>query len=104
MAKQGYLGAFYGRVQNVMIDDCDEVWDEYTDADVTVSVDTTDKQEGSASVKLVVAGTVSTGDILATEAISSLNLSNYRRIKLWIKADTAVASGDLQLLLDDTAN
>lgn len=88
---------------DVVVEDCEDAWDEYVDADVTVTADSTDKKVGSASVKLSVAAGASAGDILATEAISSMDLSGAYQIALWIKCSVATAAGDLQLLLDDTA-
>jgi hypothetical protein len=52
---------------------------------------------------LVVAGTVSDGD-LVSDSISSLNLSGYTHVEFWAKAITAVAAIDLRLLLDNTAS
>ncbi|MCD6197472.1 MAG: hypothetical protein J7K15_02725 [Deltaproteobacteria bacterium] len=87
-----------------LVEDCEDAWDESVDADVTSSTDTADYKVGSASVKLVVGDDVAAGDILATEAITSLDISGYTYIKLWIKSSVATADGDLQLLLDDTTN
>jgi len=101
MAKQGYLGAFYAKVLDKVVEDCEDAWDEKVDPDVTSEIDEVDYKEGSASVKLTVAGTISDGDILATEIVD-LDLTNHRRITLWIKSLETVASGDLQLLLDES--
>ena len=87
-----------------LVEDCEDAWNESVDEDVTSSADTGDYKMGSASVKLVVGDGVAAGDILATEAITSLDISGYTYIKLWIKSSVATADGDLQLLLDDTAN
>lgn len=89
---------------DVVVEDCEDAWDEYVDPDVTVSVDGTDKKVGTNSVKLTVAATTTAGDILATEAIASMNLTAAYQIALWVKCSVATAAGDLQLLLDDTAN
>ena len=86
------------------IENCEDTWNELVDGAVTSTIDTVDYQEGSASVKLAVAGTISNGDIIATEAITSIDMSPYAKVQFWIKASTATASADLKLLLDDTAN
>jgi len=86
-----------------LVEDCEDAWDELVDADVTSTADTSDYKVGAASAKLVVADAVAAGDILATEAITSLDISGYTYIRLWIKSSVATNSGDLQLLLDDTA-
>ena len=82
---------------------CDVAWDESVDSDVTLSLDTKDYRQGSSSNKLVVAAGAAANDILATDAISSLNLSGYTHVELWIKSTVAAVAGDLKLLLDDTA-
>jgi len=89
---------------SAVIHQCDAVWDESTDSDVTASADTEDHRQGGTSLKLVVAGTVSNGDVLATENITSLNISKYDYVEFWIKCITALASDDLRLLLDNTAS
>jgi hypothetical protein len=86
-----------------VIEDCDAVWTELIDTDVTESADEDDKKYGTASLKLVVAAGASAGDILATQAITSLDLSKKTYVGLWIKSSVTLAAGDLQLLLDDTA-
>ena len=88
----------------LIIEDCEDAWNESVDANVTSTADTTDKQIGAASAKLAVAAGAAAGVILATEAIPSTNLSAHEIVRLWIKCSLATAAGDLQLLLDDTAN
>lgn len=100
MPKQGYLGAFYSKILPVVIDNCDENWDAGTHG--TPELDTGDKQEGTGSVKIVVADAVA-GDILATNDFTAIDLRNHRRVKFWIKASKAIAAGDLALLIDETA-
>jgi len=101
----GYMGIKDASAVDVVIEDCDEdAWNEYVDPDVTSDIDTTDKKVGSASVKLTVGDNASAGDILATEAIASTDISDAWQIALWIKCSVATAAGDLQLLLDDMAN
>lgn len=85
------------------IENCDAAWSESNDADVTVSLDDEDYREGSGAVKLVVAGTVSAGDILASQVVS-VDLSGMTHVEFWIKSSTAVAASDLALILSTTAN
>lgn len=102
MAKQGYLGAFYAKVFDKVVEDCEDAWDESDPVTgVTVSADTSDYKEGSASAKFVMDDTAGIG-VLGSEVVS-LDLTNYRRITLWIKSSIDTADGNLQLLLDDTA-
>jgi len=83
---------------------CDAVWDELVDGDVTASIDTTIEQEGSACLKLVVAAGCAAGDILATQNITSVDLSDCDTVEIWVRASTALDAGDIQLLLDNTAS
>ena len=85
------------------IENCEDRWDELIDTDVTSSVDTSDFKIGSGSVKLVVAAGCAAGDILATEVITSVNLTTYNALKLWVKSSVALDASDIQILLDDTA-
>ena len=89
---------------DLVIHNCDDVWDELVDADVTATADTTYYKEGSASLKLVVAAGCGAGDILATEDITSLDISGCDQVAIWIYSSVALNAGDIQLLLDNTAS
>jgi len=90
-------------VSGVQIEDCEDAWDEFVDGDVTESADAGDKEEGSASAKFEVAAGCGAGDIIATETISSTDISKHAEIKLHIKSSVALDAGDLAILLDNTA-
>lgn len=83
---------------------CDVVFDELVDGDVTATADTTFEKEGNACLKLVVAAGASANDILATDAITSLDLSDCDEVTLWIYSTATLAAGAIQLLLDNTAS
>lgn len=85
------------------IENCDIVWSELVDAAVTVVADDVDYQEGSACNKFSVGAGIGDGDLIATQAITSIDLSPYAKIQFWIKASTATAAADLKLSLDNTA-
>ena len=85
-----------------IVEDCEDAWDELVDGDVTSTADA-DCKVGTKSAKLAVAAAVAAGDILATEVVGSMDLSSYKHINLWIKSSVELALGDMQLLLDDTA-
>lgn len=95
---------FISAFRYLVLEDCEDAWDQSVDADVTSSLETVDKKVGNGSVKLVVADLAAAGDILATEAIPSTDISSGTHIRLWIKSSVMTAAGDLQLLLDDTAS
>ncbi len=104
----GYKGVYsveyvYNVGMEKVIDRCDTAWSELVDADVTASADTVYKKEGTACLKLVVAAGCAAGDKLATQAISSLDLSGCNEIEIWIRSTVALDAGDIQLLLDNTA-
>ncbi len=89
---------------SVLIEDCEDAWNQLVDGDVTASLDTTDNQVGSGSAKFVVADPCAAGDIIATELITSTDLSGCNYVSFRIKSSVALDASDLQLLLDDTAS
>ncbi len=70
---------------------------------VTLASETDDRKEGTASVKLTIAGGFTTGLIASEDLASTVDLSGHYAAGLWIKSDTTLASGVLKLLLDDSA-
>ena len=83
--------------------ECAVAFDETVDSDFTVSVDTEIKKQGSQSCKFVIAAGASAGDI-ATDSITSTDISGYDYIEMWIRSTVATSSGNLKLLLDNTAS
>ena len=82
---------------------CDEAWDELADpTGVTSSLDTSFYKEGGGSVKLVMTASATTG-LLKTMDITSLDISACTEAQIWVYSTTALDAGDLQLILDDTA-
>ena len=82
---------------------CAEAFDETVDSDFTVSLDTKDKKQGTQSCKFVIAAGASAGDI-ATDSITSKDISGYDYIEFWAKSTVATSAGNLKILLDDTAS
>jgi hypothetical protein len=82
---------------------CAVAFDESIDSDITVSLDTKDRKQGTQSCKFVIAAGASAGDI-ATDSITSKNISGYDYIEFWVKSTVATSAGNLKILLDDTAN
>jgi len=82
---------------------CGAAFDETVDSDITVSLDTEDKKQGSQSCKFVIAAGASAGDI-ATDSIASKDISGYDYIEMWIKSTVATSAGNLKLLLDNSAS
>ena len=81
-------------------------WTEQTDGNVTVAKDSEDFKAGSASLRLLtdVGGSVSSGDILTSHAISSLDLRGYDTVEFWMKSSTATSAGNITLNLSSAAN
>ena len=91
------------KVSSTRIHACGATFDEATDGDFTQSLDTKDKKQGSQALKMVIASGASAGDFV-TDSITSKNLSGYDTIEMWVKSTVATSSGNLKLLLDDTAS
>ena len=72
-------------------------------ATVTADTETDDRKEGTASVKFTIAGGFTTGVIAYENLGSTVDLSSHYAAGLWIKSDTTLATGVIQLLLDDSA-
>jgi len=88
----------------VVIEDCEDAWNEQAVADVTATADSGTKQVGSNSAKFAIGANVAAGTIIGSESISSTNLSPYTHIYAWVYSSVALDAGDMQLLLDNTAN
>ena len=82
---------------------CNAAFDETVDSDITASTDTQDKKQGTASAKFVIAGGASAGDI-ATDSITSKDISKYDYLECWVKSTVATSAGNLKILLDDSAS
>ena len=91
------------KIDSTSITNCNSVFDESVDSDFTVTADTEDKKQGTASNKMVVA-VGATGGELATDSITSKDISKYDYIEFWIKSTVATSAGNIKIHLDNTAN
>ena len=91
------------KIDSTSITNCNSVFDESVDSDFTVTADTEDKKQGTASNKMVVAVGASAGD-LVTDSIASKDISKYDYIEFWIKSTVATSAGNIKIHLDNTAN
>lgn len=99
----GYGGDVY--VGDVVVEDCEDIWDESSDADVTPSADTDDYKVGSASAKFVQAAGLGNGDILGTEVIALASLASYSVLFCWAKSSVDITTADdYRILIDNDAN
>lgn len=101
--RRAYIDWYSDGISTILVEDCEDAWDELVDVDVVSSSEITIKKAGNASAKLAVGVGVAAGDILATEAITSTDISGASFIRFWIRSSVATAVGDLVLLLDETA-
>lgn len=90
-------------VTNTILHSCNSAFDETVDSDITVTVDTEDKKRGTGCNKFLIASGASAGDI-ATDSITSKDISKYDFIECWIKSTVATSAGNLKILLDDSAS
>jgi len=66
-------------------------------------VDTEDKIRSTGSNKLTISSSASAGQIVS-DSISSKDISKYDYLEGWVKSTVATSSGNLKILLDDTAS
>jgi hypothetical protein len=90
-------------ISNTILHSCNSAFDETVDSDITVTVDTEDKKRGTGCNKFVIAAGASQNDI-ATDSISSKDISKYDYLECWIKSNVDVTAGNLAILLDDSAS
>jgi len=90
------------KMQHKSIHTCDAAFDETVDSDFTVTTDSKDRKQGSSN-KFVIAVGASAGDI-ATDSITSIDISRYDYLECWVKSTVATSAGNLKILLDDSAS
>ena len=86
------------------IHNCNTVFDELVDTDVTASADGEDYASGNSANKFVLAAGLGATDIIASDNISSLDLSGYDTVEFWIKSSVALTAGQLRLRLSASAS
>lgn len=91
----------------IMVTDCETVWDNPVgNSTATASSNALYVKNGTYGALIgVIASTADSGTLIASDAITSVNLSTKNYVSFWIKAvGSNISAGTLQLLLDDTAN
>lgn len=86
---------------NEVVCDCEDAWT--ASANITTSNPTDWFRHGTKSVKFVVEDLFTTG-LIGYVNFTSKNLTGYDYLHFYIKSSIDTASGDLQILLDDTDN
>lgn len=95
------LSDWYDITEGVEVTDCETKWTE-SGANITCSADTTYYKKGSKSSKIAIGADFTTG-LAAYYAISSADYTGHDHVHLWVRSSVALASGDISLLLDNTA-
>ncbi|MDO8482876.1 MAG: hypothetical protein Q7S86_03600 [bacterium] len=92
-----------GMIANVL-DNADSItgWSAGTQCSSGLTSDTTNKQEGAASIACS-SGNVNAGAIFYKN-ITSEDWSGYTKVGFWIRSGKALAAGDLQFSYDDSSN
>ncbi len=85
---------------SLLVEDCEDAWNEHVNAHVTASLDNADFKIGAGSAKFVMVD-AGANELLASEIIAK-DLSAYDILYLWIKCSINIAAGDLQIQLDDS--
>ncbi|MEE8517588.1 MAG: archaellin/type IV pilin N-terminal domain-containing protein [Dehalococcoidia bacterium] len=89
-------------IARTVLHSADVSWTTAT-SDITDTTETADRKEGTASRKLDVAGAFGSG-LIAFKDITAVNLNSpdHFAVRLWVKSDTTLVAGVLELLLDDS--
>ncbi len=69
----------------------------------TVTAETTDKKEGTGSADIAMNAAFTNQLAAYYDLSATVDLSSIDSIKLWVKSSTLTASGDIEIVLDDTA-
>lgn len=100
LSKVEYV-AYIGIAHDIEL--CETAWDELVDDEVTADVDTTYNVEGTNCLELTITADAEADDILATQDISAVDISDCDKVEITIRSTVALDAGDIQLLLDNTA-
>ena len=93
-------------VTSTRIHDCESDFDEVTTpTGISTALDTQDRKQGNQSLKVTYVVGASAGAVI-TDSITSKDLSKYTHVEFWIKINltAGTSSGNLKLLLDNTAD
>lgn len=82
-----------------LVEPVTSTWTELIDTDVTLSMG----EDVGDYMQIAIAAGASAGDILCTQAITSRDMTKCKYIFLDMESSVTTSSGDIQLLLDETA-
>jgi len=89
-------------VVDIVLENADDAWNGATN--VTQTIDTTDKKEGTASSDMLVATAFTTGLAAYENLPAPLDLTNYDSISFWVKSSVSTTLGQIELVIDDTTD
>ena len=90
-------------ITNKTLSLADVVWTATSTTVASTTLDTVDKKEGTASADVLIDASFTTGLIAYKNLDSTVDISKIDSIQLWVKYTTTTASGDLELVVDDSA-
>ena len=90
-------------VGDITLSTADNAWDNAT-GDVTATIDAIDKKKGTGSADLVIAGAFGTGLVAYENLSATVDISSLNTLEVWVQSNLDTALGDLEIVLDDTAN
>ena len=70
-------------------------------ASTTVTLDTTDKKEGTGSADLLVATSLTTGLSAYEDLAATADLTDQTQVSFWIKSTTTTVAGQIEIVLDE---
>ncbi len=73
-------------------------------ASTTVSLETTDKKEGTGSAELLVLTAMTTGLAAYENLPATVDLSDQTQLSYWIRSTTSTSAGDIEIVLDENTN
>ena len=72
-------------------------------ADVTSTVETTDKKEGTGSEEILLGANATTGLAAFEDLAAAADLSDQTQVSFWIKSTTSTTAGQVEIVLDEAA-
>ena len=84
------------------VEDCEDAWNEVSPTGGTITAGAPNKVVGTNCVKIAMAANAAVG-IIASEVITTTDLSGMKYLTCYIMCTIGVAAGDLQLCIDNTA-
>lgn len=96
------LGMWNAITPQTLLENCDDVW--VAGSGDTIAVDGDVLVQGTKSVKITLASAAADGDKIAYENITSADISGNDTIGFWFRSDTALAAGDIEMVVSESAD